>query len=187
MLYLSKGVLCKNSVADNLRVARGNKIIELSESESKIWLLGRFQMEVTNEKEDFAIIKQLSDKGLMEYEDSHTNAAKYFILTRCICCPTITYRIQKPLFGQEKVIMKWLSNAGIRLSVAELIYLIEHKIKPENSLFYTENAQALVETIYTQNTIYDNILENQMLDADCREEVVRLLLHLLSKKRIVML
>ena len=83
--------------------------------------------------------------------------------------------------------MKWLANAGLRLSVAELIYLIEHKIKPENSLFYTENTQVLVETIYTQNTIYDNILENQMLDANCREEVVQLLLRLLSKKRIVML
>ena len=57
----------------------------------------------------------------------------------------------------------------------------------ENNLFYEENAQALVETIYTKDTIFDNILENQMGHAKCRNEVVCSLLLLLSKKRIVML
>ena len=83
--------------------------------------------------------------------------------------------------------MIWLDNAGLRLSTAELMYLVENEVKPSNNLFYEENAQALVETIYTKDTIFDNILENQMGNAKCRNEVVYALLLLLSKKRIVML
>ena len=83
--------------------------------------------------------------------------------------------------------MTWFYNAGLHLSTAELVYLIENNIKPCEELFYEENVQALVETIYTKDTIFDNILENQMEQAKCRNDVVSSLLLLLSKKRIVML
>ena len=65
----------------------------------------------------------------------------------------------------EKEILIWLKNAGIHLSVAELIYLIEHKVEPSDDLLYEENRQALVEKIYTTENIANNILENQMLEA----------------------
>lgn len=77
--------------------------------------------------------------------------------------------------------------AGLRLSTAELIFLMENNILPSTSLLYEENRQALVETIYTKNNIFDNILETQMEKAQCRDKIVNVLLKLLYKRRIVVL
>ena len=184
MLYLSKGVLCKNSTTDEVRVARGNTVVTLTGLEAETWLSGRFNMISTDDKEKCSAIRSLYDMGL---EDAIDETAQYYILTRCICCPAKTSLIKKPLSNCERTVMIWLDNAGLRLSTAELMYLVENKVKPTDNLFYEENAQALVETIYTKDTIFDNILENQMGHAKCRNEVVCSLLLLLSKKRIVML
>ena len=187
MLYLSKGVLCKNSTTDEIRVARGNTVVTLNGLEAEIWLGGRFNMISTDDNEKCNAVRSLYNMGLAEYEDAADETAQYHILTRCICCPAKTSLIKKPLSKCEKTVMIWLDNAGLRLSTAELMYLVENEIKPTDNLFYEENAQALVETIYTKETIFDNILENQMGYAKCRNEVVCSLLLLLSKKRIVML
>ena len=71
--------------------------------------------------------------------------------------------------------------------VIHFIYVMENKIKPVSSLLFEENSQALIETIYTQNNIFDNILENQMEKADCRDEMATVLLKLLYKRRIAIL
>lgn len=89
--------------------------------------------------------------------------------------------------GRKKTIVFWLINAGIRLSTAELTYLVENKVKPEPELLYAVNRQSLIEKIYTVSTIADNILENQMAAAKCRDHVVQALLSLLKKKKILML
>lgn len=187
MLYLSKGVLCKNSTTDEVRVARGNTVITLTGAEAEVWLGGRFNMISTDDNEKCNAICSLYNMGLAEYEDNDDETAQYHILTRCICCPAKMSLIKKPLSKCEKIVMIWLDNAGLRLSTAELMYLVENKVKPTDNLFYEENAQALIETIYTKDMIFDNILENQMGYAKCRNEVVCSLLLLLSKKRIVML
>lgn len=187
MLYLSKGVLCKNSTKDKIRVTRGNTVVTLTGIEAEVWLDGRFNMMHTTDKEKYRAVCHLSTLGLLEYENTDDEAAKYSILTRCICCPAKVSQIKKPLSKREYNVMTWLNNAGIRLSTAELMYLIENKIQPTKKLFYKENAQALIETIYTKDIIFDNILENLMGQAKCRNEVICSLLKLLSKKRIVML
>ena len=64
---------------------------------------------------------------------------------------------------------------------------MENNILPSTSLLYEENRQALVETIYTKNNIFDNILETQMEKAQCRDKIVNVLLKLLYKRRIVVL
>ena len=71
--------------------------------------------------------------------------------------------------------------------MAELVYLMEHNIHPEMQYLGCENVQRLVERIYTKDTIFDNILENQMEHAACREETVKAVLSLLKKKYIIML
>ena len=87
MLYLSKGVLCKNSTADEVRVARGNTVITLTGAEAAVWLDGRFNMICTDDKEKHNTIRSLYNMGLVEYEDNSDDAAQYNILSRCICCP----------------------------------------------------------------------------------------------------
>ena len=91
------------------------------------------------------------------------------------------------MYGKEKWMLQWLRNAGIRLSTAELVYLREHEILPEEKYFYQENRQVLIEKIYTKDTIADNLLEQQMENAGCRDEVVRTLMKLLAKKKILLL
>lgn len=188
MLYLSKGVVCKNSTDNNLRITRGNTVITISSTEAEVWLKGRFEMTAfVGDESRTAIVKELANKGFAEYEERSDSLGKYRILSRCICCPAKTGLFHKALSKPEKTMLEWLTKSGIRLSTAELIYLTENKIKPVPSLLYKENRQVLIETIYMQNTIFDNILENQMETASCRDEVIAALLRLLYKKRIVVL
>ena len=167
MLYLSKGIVCKNSTCDCLNIARGESVVTISGKEAGIWLEGR--LKINSDLNDIKTVEILSDKGLIEYEESSDALGKYRLLTRCICCPTK------------------LTMAGLRLSTAELIFLMENNILPSSSLLYEDNRQALVETIYTKNNIFDNILEKQMEKAQCRDKIVNVLLKLLYKRRIVVL
>lgn len=187
MLYLSKGVVCKNLTNNKLRIARGNAAITISGMEADVWLAGRFEMITVDNEIRMAIVKVLANKGLAEYEEYSDAVRQYRILSRCISCPAKTGLIHKSLSKSEKTALEWLTKAGIRLSTAELIFLAENKIKPIPSLLYEENRQALIEMIYTKNTIFDNILENHMEQADCRNEVVSALLRLLYKRKIVIL
>lgn len=83
--------------------------------------------------------------------------------------------------------MKWVLDAVLVLTMGELVFLMERGVAPEPSLLGPQNQQRLVEIIYTKNTIFDNILENQMELADARDETVKLILNLLKRKRIVLL
>ena len=71
--------------------------------------------------------------------------------------------------------------------MAELTYLVEKDVDSEEKLLGSGNAQALVERIYNKETIYDNILENQMEHAMCRDKVTKAVLSLLSKRRVLLL
>lgn len=52
-------------------------------------------------------------------------------------------------------------------------------------MFGIRNRQKLIETIYTKDNIQDNLLEHQMEQAECRDEVVEALMQLLKKKKIL--
>lgn len=187
MIYLSKGMVRKDSTEDRLNISRGGQSFLLTGTEAALWLNGRFVFSVTRSPAEDRFLQHLIRMGLAEAEADEDNAAKYRILSRCVCCPARVKKMALPLAGKEKEVWTWLEKAGLRLSTSELIYLVEHQIQPEEKLLYEENRQALVETIYTRNTIADNILENQMETASCRDEVVQVLLQLLKKKRILVL
>lgn len=183
MIYVSKGTVCKGSTEGRLVIARCGCEFVLSGMESVIWLNGQIGFAVTK---DIGVLKKMERKGLVEYELEDSDLSRYRILTRCICCPTT---VNSGVFSGslEKELMIWLTKAGLRLSTAELIYLIEKQVKPTRPLLYESNRQALVETIYTPQTIADNILEAQMEHAACRDAVTQALERLLKKKRLVLL
>ena len=89
------------------------------------------------------------------------------------------------LSGLERQLDTWMRKAGIRLSVAELVFLQEHHIAADSGMFGSRNRQKLIETIYTKDNIQDNLLEHQMEQAECRDEVVEALMQLLKKKKIL--
>ena len=87
----------------------------------------------------------------------------------------------------ERTVLQWLREAGLVLSMAELVYLIDRKVPIHPGFLGSNNAQRLVERIYTKDTIFDNILENQMERSKARDQTVKAILNLLRKKRIVLL
>lgn len=187
MIYLSKGIAREDSTEERVGVIRGGQLLLLTGVEAALWLNGRFSFSMTHSPAEERSLRHLIRMGLAEAEEKDDSASKYWVLSRCVCCPAKTKKVKIPLSRKEKQVFVWLQKAGLRLSTAELVYLQEHQIQPEEKLLYEENRQSLVEAIYTQDTIADNILENQMESASCKNEVVGILLQLLEKKRILIL
>ena len=185
MIYISKGIVGKGSTTELVQVIRGGQSIYLFGREADLWLKGRFSFSQTAEEE--RTLHHLVRMGLAEMEPEESNDARYQILTRCICCPAKAAKRKIGLSMGEKTVLSWLVNARLRLSTAELVYLIENKVEAGPKFFYQDNRQALVEAIYTVDTITDNILENQMAVAGCRDRVVQSILSLLKKKKLLIL
>ena len=103
----------------------------------------------------------------------------YRALTQCVLTPAKPQGVRSILSARQKELLLWLTEAGLRLTTAELVFLTEHHVAPQINLLGDRNRQNLTETIYTQETIFDNILEAQMEHAAVRDEVVSALLRLL--------
>ena len=184
MIYLSKGIVCKGSTEQRLTIAHRGQEFLLVGMEAIIWQNGQFSFGETTEG---WALEHMQRMGLVEFDTEDSPVSRYRILAKCICCPGKAKGLQLPLRVAEQGIYTWLSKAGIRLTPAELVYLTEHRISPSENLLYEGNRQALVETIYTADTIQDNILENLMEHAVSRDTVVALLMQLLKKKRLILL
>ena len=187
MKYISKGMVIKASTEDLLFVTRCGVDFQLTGSPAELWLNGRygFAESGSNILEEKAL-QQLKRQGLVELVELDDPAAEYHALTQCVLLPA---RPQCPrvLSTLEKELLHWLADAGLHLTTAELVFLVEHRVKPTADLLGERNRQRLTERIYTQETIFDNILETQMEHAAARDKVVDALLRLLEKRRILLL
>lgn len=185
MIYLSKGIVQKGFTEQLLFVLYGGQKFELSENAAAAWLNGRFNFAEALGRNEPPVI-YLQKLGLVETEADNDELSRYRIASRCIFCPADTTKASV-LRSMDKEILQWLKNAGVRLTVAELVYLTENGIKPTQDLLYTDNRQRLIEQIYTVDTIADNLLETQMETAKCRDAVVQSLMRLLKKKLVLVL
>ncbi len=186
MLYLSKGIVCPESVTGNLFLERGNQKFQLQGREAAVWLQGRFGFHIIESEAEEQAVRCLAGKGLAEMEVETGSVYKYRILTRCVFCPVRqSQHMSSRLSGLERQIDTWMRKAGLHLSVAELVFLQEHHITADSGMFGNRNRQKLIETIYTKDNIQDNLLEHQMEQAECRDEVVEALMQLLKKKKIL--
>ena len=187
MIYISKGIVQEKSTERNIYVSRGGQVFQPTKVEAQLWLDGRFGFcETQNASQEHAI-EHLYRMGLVEYAKEDTPISRYRILTRCVLCAAAGSNVNLTVGRLESSILNWLTNAGIRLSMAELVYLHERQIKPTKDLLYTDNRQKLVEVIYTQENILDNILECQMEHAACRDKVTAAIMVLLKSKKTVIL
>ena len=187
MIYISKGIVQERSTERTIYVGHGGQVFQLTKIEAQLWLDGRFGFYETMNASQDRVIEHLYRMGLIEYELEDSLVSHYRILTRCVLCAATSSNVSLTLGRFEASILNWLTNAGIRLSMAELVYLHERQIKPTKELLYTDNRQKLVETIYTQENIFDNILECQMEHASCRDKITAAIMVLLKHKRIVIL
>lgn len=187
MIYISKGIVERNSTENILNVQRGGKSFQLTGLQAKLWLDGRYDFNEACMPDQLRDLDILSRMGLVETEEENTALGRYRIMTRCVCCPADTRHLDWTSGFHSSYLLGWLRHAGIRLSVAELILLSERGIRPEKEYLGIENRQNLIEVIYTRDNIAENLLETQMESAMSRDNVVQSLIGLLKKKKILIL
>ena len=186
MLYISKGVPEKEGISVRLRVINGGQVYTLFGLDETIWLRGRLGFSMTTSIAEELTVRNLMRTGLAECTSGEDSSSRYTILSRCIIAPTRQGK-RVALQSEEKYILDWLRGAGLRLSLAELVFLHENGIKPARNLLGEANRQALVERIYTADTIDEQALEAKMEQAGERDDVINAVLGLLKKKRVVLL
>ena len=82
---------------------------------------------------------------------------------------------------------EFTSEAGLRLTAAELVKLAEAGIEPKAQYLGAENRQRVVDLIYTKENIFDGALEAAMELSPALSTTVKTLLSLLKKKRIILI
>ena len=188
MKYISKGMVIRASTEDLLFVTRCGVDFQLTGEQAALWLNGRFGFAKNRENvPEVKALQQLKRQGLVEITEGDESVFEYRALTQCVLTPAKPQGVRAILSARQKELLLWLTEAGLRLTTAELVFLTEHHVAPQINLLGDRNRQNLTETIYTQETIFDNILEAQMEHAAVRDEVVSALLRLLKKKRILLL
>ena len=185
MKYISIGAVLNEGTEHILDVTHGGQF-RLTGVKASLWLNGRFGFSEANNPMHLNMLDQLFKMGLVIKCDGSA-AEEYRALTKCTIVPAEHKHPYWFLRPTEKAVLQWLRNAGLVLSMAELVYLIDRNVPMEEKLLGSNHAQALVERIYTKDTVYNNILENQMERAEAKDRTVKAVLDLLRKKRIVLL
>lgn len=186
MKYISIGAVMTEGTEHRLTVCRGMNKFTLTGDHATIWLNGRSGFANTKKPTEDTALEYLVRIGLA-IKSSDYAIAEYRTLTQCTIVPADRKYPFWFLSDTEKTVLRWMWEAGLVLSMAELVYLIDRNVPLEAKYLGSDNTQNLVEQIYTRDTIFDNILENQMERAAMREKTVNAVLSLLRKKRIVLL
>ena len=182
-MVLSKGKLIKKRSRNNIIVQKQWGRYALKDKKARTWLRARGTCCIPKDMEEVALFSQLCADGLLVELNNPNPRGIYDALTsNCICVNTQKGSLFS-LRGLEKEIMQWLLVNNRRLRMEEIVYLIEHDIKPceyETDKF----GVALSERIYRTRTHVDNMLRREMLYAKRRDEVVDAVLRLLEKNRL---
>ena len=186
MKYISIGTVVEEGTEYILHVCRGGNSFRLTGELAALWLNGRLGFASAVKPTERQKLEYLVKMGLAIKADGSA-AEEYRTLTQCTMVPTDRKLPYWGLNNREKTVLRWLRGSCLTLSMAELTYLMDRNINPQECLLGVGNTQALVETIYTRETIGDNILEAQMERATVRDRTVKVILALLKKKRIVLL
>lgn len=186
MKYIAIGAITKPSTERLVHVSHCGFDYTLTGDQAGLWLDGRFSFGAARNQIQQRELKQLERMGLVVLTEDIPEG-EYRALTRVRLVPSNAKNPYAGLSREEKTALKWIRETGLVLSMAELVYLMDRDIEPEAKYLGKDHVQPLVERIYTQDTIFDNILENQMEHAPKRDRIVKLVLRLLKKKRIVLL
>jgi len=186
MLYLSKGMVIKQSTEQMLCVTYCGIDYMLTGIGARLWLDGRFGVKETQDAGQDMHLRKLQQLGLVELSEETGMLASYHLLTRCIICPAKLKSVRKPLSSTENKTWRWIKGAGLRLTIGELTKLFAEGLEPSPDLLGKVNAQALTMRLYASDPIFDTTLEIQMEHSPKRDDIVNAVLGLLRKKRIIL-
>jgi hypothetical protein len=187
MTYISKGVIQKESGCKQITINRCGRDYILQGSNAKLWLAGRFGMAVLADKRRSTNLQYLDSLGLVDVTDTTAAIARYRLLINCVICQADSKAHRFPLGRKERQVWKWITSAGFKLRISELVFLLEQNIKPVPELLGKTNWHTLVDTLYTKETIFDGILDTDMEQSPARDTAVNAVLGLLRKRRIILI
>jgi len=186
MSYLSKGKLYRKT-KQAITVSHCGVLHKLTGAQAALWLIGQYAPGYTHNAKDEAELELLAGLGIAECRGSEEPVTLFRLLTNCVICPVKKYVFTARWHPDERRLWKWLTKAGLRLTMAELTLLSERGLEPVSSLLGEQNRQVLTEAIYTTDTISDGILETIMEKSPARDDTVQTVLSLLRKKKIMLL
>ena len=183
MLYLSKGLLI-NQCRGAITINRCGRIHELQNEQARDWLAWHTGVQYLGK----ARLAALEKVGLVESQPGKEFTSEVFrILVNCVIAPR---QRKLPYWGlepDERRLLRWIREAGLRLTAAELVKLAEAGIEPKAQYLGAENRQRVVELIYTKENIFDGALEAAMELSPALPGAVSILLSLLKKRRIILI
>lgn len=185
MLYISKGVAQKDGDAEHVKIDRFGKTYTLEGPSARLWLAGGHDVREACESE----LRPLMQDGLAAANDDDADylIRVFRLLSGCILATDTRPRLRRGLSANDRRTLSWLRKAGIRLTAAELCYLNDQNIAPEMQYLGKENRQALVERIYTADTIEDGALEACMETSRALPETVGAILRLFERGYLFLL
>ena len=174
--YLSRG----KKVSNNTINCRGKNIL-LPLELMDIWEKGRSYSEA--DPKNIHRINRMQEEGILLSAEGNYYCVAYNLLSKCILEPT--HRNQMfPLPPIEKWILNWLTGAGLRLTIAELVCLHEKEANPDSELLGDENCQTLTAAIYETTDILDDNFDSRMRWTPSSSKIIQGVLGLLRKKYI---
>jgi len=186
MKYLSKGLPLRRS-GETLIISHCGKEYELTGERASIWVNGRCGFDAAIGGSQYTALQDLAGQGLAEISVDTDSDSLFRLMVNCVICPVKDKAVAILWNPLERRLWIWLTKAGLRLTIAELVFLIENDIKPAAKLLGDHNRQALTEAIYTAETIPDGILESRMEQSPARDRTVRAIQSLLRNKRIFLI
>ncbi len=184
--YISVGAITNEQAYAKFSVSTGNRTYCLTEAQAILWRRGQFGFHSARYASVIPILNQLKRMKLIVQTDG-SEKEEYRALSQCTIIPNENHCSRKFLSKQDKTTLTWIQDAGLILSIAELVFLAENGLTPSDQYLGKENTQALVKAIYTKNPVCDNILESQMENATVCNQTIHSVLNLLRKERIILL
>ena len=122
MKYISKGLVVEGSTEHILKIQRGGYEFQLTGDRARLWLNGRFGVadaDGTNPRYVKELL-HLKRVGLTEPVGEEPEGV-YRAMTQCVLVPAKAGRLRAPLNPLESQTLQWLREAGLRLTMAELV------------------------------------------------------------------
>lgn len=186
VIYLSKGLPVRYSDG-TLTISHRGAEFALTGERAEVWERGRCGFHSDLYGSQFTALREIAGQGLAETSEDTANESFFRLMTNCVICPMREWNLSILWEPLERTVWQWISKAGLRLTIAELVFLIEKKIKPTPGLLGEANRQALTEAIYTKETIFDGILESRMEQSPARDITVKAVLGLARKKKVILI
>lgn len=187
MQYLSKGAIAAQSTDRMFCVTLRGVDYMLSGIGTHLWRSGQLQISEARNPQQEKHLRKLEYLGLVALSEEQGALAPYHLLTRCIICPA---GYQEPVHAllsmSESIVWKWISAAGLRLTIGELVMLHDRNIEPTRNLLGKKNTQALIKRLYFSDMFLDTTPDIMMEHSLQCDTVVNAVLGLLQKKRIIL-